>query len=67
MKRTTIVASLMALMLGAGPAFAQATPPVSPAPTQPGAAKMDKQMSKKTTATKKKAMKKTKQSDQMSR
>jgi hypothetical protein len=65
MKHTMIAASVMALVLGAGPAFAQATQPLNPPPTQPGAAKMDKQMSKHTTASKKK-MKRSKHSSRMS-
>jgi hypothetical protein len=66
MTRSMIAASVMALILGTGPAFSQATPLLNPPPTQPGAAaKTDSQMSKHKTASKKK-MKRSRHSSRMS-
>jgi hypothetical protein len=49
--RTLLAASILSLMIGAGPALAQATPPLNSPPTEPG-----------DMGTKKKAVKKTKTS-----
>jgi len=36
MTRTLIAASVLSILIGLGPALAQATPPVSPTPSEPG-------------------------------
>jgi hypothetical protein len=55
MARTLIAASVLSLLIGLGPALAQATQPVRPAPTEPG----DMTTKKKTVKHKTTKMKKT--------
>jgi len=52
--RTLLAASMLSLLIGAGPALAQATPPVTPAPTEPGDMTKKKKVEKKAKTSKSK-------------